>query len=100
MLPPEREIHRILFGANYVRGFARKNNSTTRAELFYLMRCGAGGLCLVSSADMPNPNPKTETELLEQAKHLAGELSDQRTITLFCDLLIADAIRFDSGRMT
>jgi hypothetical protein len=79
---------------------ARKNNSTTRAELFYLMCCGAGGLYLVSSADMPNPNPKTETELLEEAKHLAGQLSDQRTITLFCALLIADAIRFGSGRMT
>jgi hypothetical protein len=49
---------------------------------------------------MPNPSPKTETELLEEAKHLAGQLSDQRTITLFCALLTADAIRFGSGRMT
>jgi hypothetical protein len=30
----------------------------------------------------------------------AGKLSDQRTITLFCALLIAEAIRFGSGRMT
>ena len=48
---------------------------------------------LVSSADMPNPSPKTETELLEEAKHLAGQLSDQRTITLFLRLV-------DRGRNT
>jgi hypothetical protein len=55
---------------------------------------------LISSTDIPNPEPKTEEELLEQAKHLAGKLSDQRTITLFCALLIAEAIRFGSGWMT
>jgi len=49
---------------------------------------------------MPTPEPKTEEELLEQGKKLAGKLSDQRTITLFCALLIAEAIRFGSGRMT
>jgi hypothetical protein len=48
---------------------------------------------------MPNPDPKTD-ELLEQAKHLAGELSDQRTITIFCALLIAEAIRSGTGRIT
>jgi len=55
---------------------------------------------LVNSADMPIPDEKSEGELLEQAKHLAGQLNDQRTITLFCALLIAEAIRFGSGRMT
>jgi hypothetical protein len=49
---------------------------------------------------MPNPDEKTEGELLEQAKDLAGQLSDQRTITLFCALLIAEAIRGGCGRIT
>jgi hypothetical protein len=55
---------------------------------------------LVNSADMPIPDEKTEGELLEQAKHLAGQLSDQRTITLYCALLIADAIHRGIGRIT
>jgi hypothetical protein len=48
---------------------------------------------------MPNADPKTD-ELLAQAKHLAGELSDQRTITIFSALLIAEAIRSGTGRIT
>jgi hypothetical protein len=48
---------------------------------------------------MPNPDPKTD-ELLEQAKHLAGKLNDQRTITIFSALLIAEAIRSGTGRIT
>ena len=62
---------------------------------------GASGdlASLVSLADMPNPDPKTD-ELLEQAKYLAGELNDQRTITIFSALLIAEAIRSGTGRIT
>jgi hypothetical protein len=45
---------------------------------------------------MPTPDPKTEEELLEQAKHLAGQLSDQRTITLFLRVVVG--IRSRNGK--
>ena len=55
---------------------------------------------LVSSADTPNPNQQTDNELLERAKRLAGQISDPKVVTIVSALLIAEAIRFGSGRIT
>jgi hypothetical protein len=55
---------------------------------------------LVIWTDMPNPNQQTDDELLERAKHLAGQISDPRVVTILSALLIAEAIRFGSGRIT
>jgi hypothetical protein len=49
---------------------------------------------------MPNPNQQTDDELLERAKQLAGQISDPRVVTILSALLIAEAIRFGSGRLT
>jgi hypothetical protein len=55
---------------------------------------------LVIWADMPNPNQQTDNELLERAKRLAGQISDPKVVTIVSALLIAEAIRFGSGRIT
>jgi hypothetical protein len=49
---------------------------------------------------MPNPNQQTDDGLLERAKRLAGQISDPRVVTILFALLIAEAIRFGSGRIT
>jgi hypothetical protein len=49
---------------------------------------------------MPNPNQQTDNELLERAKRLAGQSSDSKVATIVSALLIAEAIRFGSGRIT
>ncbi len=43
-----------------------------------------------------------ETQLLQQAKHLAGQTTaaDQHVVTIFAALLIADAIRTSVGQLT
>jgi hypothetical protein len=43
-----------------------------------------------------------EIQLLEQAKHLAGQITvaDQNAVTIFAALLIADAIRESIGQLT
>jgi hypothetical protein len=55
---------------------------------------------LVIWTDMPNPNQQTDDELLERAKRLAGQISDPKVATIVSALLIAEAIRFGSGRLT
>jgi|GraSoi_2013_60cm_1033757.scaffolds.fasta_scaffold75364_1 hypothetical protein len=49
---------------------------------------------------MPNPNQQTDNELLERAKRLAGQISDPKVVTIVSALLIAEAVRFGSGRIT
>jgi hypothetical protein len=51
-------------------------------------------------ADMPNPNQQTDDELLERAKRLAAQISDPNVAAIVSALLIAEAIRFGSGRLT
>ena len=43
-----------------------------------------------------------EIQLLEQAKHLSGQITaaEQNTVTIFAALLIADAIRESIGQLT
>jgi hypothetical protein len=57
---------------------------------FDVLRCRWASL--VSSADMPNPEPKSENPLVNQAHHLAEQISDQKAATIFAALLISDAI--------
>jgi hypothetical protein len=55
---------------------------------------------LVIWTDMPNPNQQTDDELLERAKRLAAQISDPNVAAIVSALLIAEAIRFGSGRLT
>jgi hypothetical protein len=55
---------------------------------------------LVIWTDMPNPNQQTDDELLERAKRLAAQISDPNVATIVSAFLIAEAIRFGSGRLT
>jgi hypothetical protein len=55
---------------------------------------------LVVSTDKPSPEQQADDELLERAKRLAGQFTDPRLVTLLSALMIAEAIRFGSGRMT
>jgi hypothetical protein len=43
-----------------------------------------------------------EIQLLEQAKHLSGQITaaEQNAVTIFAALLIADAIRESVGQLT
>jgi hypothetical protein len=41
---------------------------------------------------MPNPTQHADDELLERAKHLAGQFTDPRIVTILSALLIADAM--------
>ena len=45
-----------------------------------------------SFVDMPNPTQHADDELLERAKHLTGQFTDPRIVTILSALLIADAI--------
>jgi hypothetical protein len=55
---------------------------------------------LVVWTDKPNPNQQTDDGLLERAKRLAAQISDPKVATIVSVLLIAEAIRFGSGRLT
>ena len=58
--------------------------------LTFLRLLKAGQGC--SFVDMPNPTQRSDDELLERAKHLAGQFTDPRIVTILSALLIADAI--------
>jgi hypothetical protein len=52
-----------------------------------------------SFVDMPNPTQHADDELLERAKHLAGQFTDPRIVTILSALLIADAINRGIGQI-